>query len=281
MSTLCRCGSALGSTDRFCASCGNPAGASSIATMVAPAPTLVRTASVATRAMVPSPTRSLAMRAGLSYSLSRTSAFPAVRVADPEDLVIVLDRSWSMAEPLGNGQTKLEGTQNAVCQLISLRRKLSPDDRVAIVTFWDQAEILAPLTPLRTGGRSLIQAVQDINAGDGTDLDAGLTAAGDAMDWNASGVNRKIVLLTDGQGGDPIQTAEELKLRNVTIEVIGVAAGRSRQDLDEPLLQQVASTVKGVLQYAFIKDRATLLATFVNIATKVGVAAPVPQSAGT
>lgn len=77
----------------------------------------------------------------------------------------------------------------------------------------------------------------------GTDIDAGLKVADQALQWHRFSVVRRIILLTDGQGGYPLQTAESLKQRGVVIDAIGV--GDQPSDVDEKLLRAVASVVQG------------------------------------
>lgn len=271
-SQACRCGAMLTAPSKFCPSCGTPVAAGTSVTLVAPAPTptLTRPPSFVTvRTQVP-PARTP------SYVQSRTALARVTHTPPREDLILVLDCSPSMEEAFDGGQTKLQAAQNAACQMVCVRRKTAPSDRIGIVRFWGNADVVAPLTPVGTGGRDLLRAVQHIEYGDDTDLAEGLTEAGDLFDWDAHDTQRRIVLLTDGMGGNPVPIADRLKAKDVVIEVIGVAAGRGAHELDEPLLRRVASTVAGQLKYAFIRDLATLLATFTNIATRVAtkVAAP-------
>lgn len=261
----CRCGTMLTAPSKFCPSCGTPVAAGTSVTLVAPAPTptLTRPASMVGARTQVTPPRSSSI-ARIRTALARTEN-PSAQ----EDLIFAVDCSPSMEEVFDGGQTKLQAAQNAACQMVCVRRKTAPNDRIGIVRFWENADVVAPLTPVGTGGRDLLRAIQNIEYADGTDLAAGLAEAGDLFDWDAHGTLRRIVLLTDGMGGDPGPIADRLKVKGVVIEVIGVAAGRGSDQLDEPLLRRVASTVAGQLKYAFIRDHATLLATFTNIATRV------------
>ena len=77
---------------------------------------------------------------------------------------------------------------------------------------------------------------------------------------------RRIVLLTDGHGGHPIDTARDLKSKGVVIDVIGV--GSAPSGVDEKLLRNVASVVEGEARYRFIKDQQTLVAHYTQLANK-------------
>lgn len=261
----CRCGAMLTALSKFCPSCGTPIAAGTSVTLVAPAttPTLTRPASIIGAKTQVTPPRSSSI-ARIRTALARTENLPA-----QEDLIFAVDCSPSMEEAFDGGQTKLQAAQNAACQMVCVRRKTAPNDRIGIVRFWENADVVASLTPVGMGGRDLLRAIQNIEYGDGTDLAEGLTEAGDLFDWDSHDTQRRIILLTDGMGGNPVPIADRLKAKDVVIEVIGVAAGRSAHHLDEPLLRRVASTVAGQLKYVFIRDHATLLATFTNIATRV------------
>ena len=45
--------------------------------------------------------------------------------------------------------------------------------------------------------------------------------ARDMFDWNRKDIVRRIILLTNGEGGDPLHTAKDLKSRGVVIDIIG------------------------------------------------------------
>ena len=99
----------------------------------------------------------------------------------------------------------------------------------------------------------------------------GLRIARDAFDWHRKSVVRRIILLTDGHGGDPMETAEDLKSRGVVIDVVGV--GRAPGAVDETLLHQVASVIEGETRYRFIKDQKTLVDHYTQLANKTAVCA--------
>ncbi|MGD2111192.1 MAG: VWA domain-containing protein, partial [Phycisphaerae bacterium] len=84
-----------------------------------------------------------------------------------------------------------------------------------------------------------------------------------------NGVVRRIVLLTDGCGGHPIRTAQDLKSRGVVIDVIAV--GHSEEEVNVKLLKKIASTVDGELRYRFIKDQQTLVAHITQLGGKTAV----------
>jgi Mg-chelatase subunit ChlD len=105
-----------------------------------------------------------------------------------------------------------------------------------------------------------------LRSGGDTDIDAGLRTARGCFEWACQDVVRRIVLLTDGQGGSPLRTADDLKERGVVIDVIGV--GETPGEVDEKLLRRVASVVQGELRYRFIKDQRTLVEHYTQLAGK-------------
>jgi hypothetical protein len=81
------------------------------------------------------------------------------------------------------------------------------------------------------------------------------------------GVKDRIVLLTDGHGGQPLKTANELKANGVFIDVIGI--GGSPSAVNEQLLRKIASTVNGDTRYRFISSRKDLFQHFRQLAEKL------------
>ena len=69
--------------------------------------------------------------------------------------------------------------------------------------------------------------------------------------------------MTDGHGGHPLRTAEELKARGVVIDVTGV--GQDPAGVDEKLLKKVASVIEGELRYRFVKKLISRYDTTLNM----------------
>ena len=124
------------------------------------------------------------------------------------------------------------------------------------MSFDQYAQVEFPLGTLATDKAQMISAIQALQIRGGTDINEGLKVAGSLFDFNRK-VKRRIILLTDGQGGYPLRTAEGLKSQGVTIECIGI--GQSPDCVDEALLRQVATTSAGECHYRFISDQRTLL----------------------
>jgi Mg-chelatase subunit ChlD len=182
-----------------------------------------------------------------------------------EDLFVVGDISPSMEEELDPGVTKFESAIRAGVSLILGKCQVDSRDRVGIIPFDEGAEIAHPLSEVGTDKASLIQTLQSLTIGNGTDLNAGLVEADGAFDWNLQNVVRRIVLLTDGHGGSPEQTAASLRQRGVVLDVIGF--GHDPSDVNEELLRSIATPS----HYRFIKDHRTLVQHYTQLANKTQV----------
>ncbi|MCK4401700.1 VWA domain-containing protein, partial [bacterium] len=124
--------------------------------------------------------------------------------------------------------------------------------------------ILCCNTHISTAERELMGKLKKIEPSNGTNITSGLYKAQEIINDFAQDCIKRIVILTDGQGGNPLNIAAKLKKENVVIDVIGI--GGSHSEVNEPLLKKVASVVDGVLRYRFIGDRNNLVAHFTKIA---------------
>ena len=183
-----------------------------------------------------------------------------------EHVVNVMDISGSMDCEYDRQLTKLQAAIRANVSMVIEKASIDPYDEVGIVAFNQSAQVMLPLSPLHSHKRQVIQTLQSLQIRGGTDINEGLKAARDVFDWSRTDVVRRIILLTDGQGGHPLGTAEDLKSRGVVIDVIGV--GKDPSGVDEKLLKQVASVINGETHYWFIKDQKTLVVHYTQLARK-------------
>ena len=180
-----------------------------------------------------------------------TTAMLAPEAADltgqREHTVVVQDVSGSMGESFSrDGVNKLNAAKRACVDLVLAKHRGDPDDRVGLVTFNSKAKVVMPLSSLATFKRPLIEAIESLSLDNGTDINEGLLAAEGLFDWNRGDVVPRVVLLTDGRGGDPVATATRLKSRQAVIDV--VAVGDSPSSVNEELLRLIGSS------YRFLKD---------------------------
>ncbi len=183
-----------------------------------------------------------------------------------EHVVLALDISSSMSEPYDNRMDKHTASQRAAVTLVVHKAQLDANDHVGLVSFNSQAQIVVRPCPLVTHKQQIIEGIQSLSSGGGTDIHKGVKSAGDAFAWQDPNVVRRIVLLTDGHGGHPLRTADELKGRGVIIDVTGI--GPDPSAVDEKLLRKVASVVQGEVRYRFIKDSQTLVDEYRGISEK-------------
>ena len=183
-----------------------------------------------------------------------------------EHTVFVDDISGSMDWDYDGQLRKLDAAIRANVTMVLHKEQIDPYDEVGVVVFSDSAEVMLHLSPIHSHKRQIIQTIQSLQIRGGTDINEGLKAAGNVFDWNRTDVVRRIVLLTDGKGGHPLGTADDLKSRGVVIDVVGV--GKDPSGVDEKLLRKVASVIEGETRYRFIKDGYTLNIYFTHLAGK-------------
>jgi len=243
----------------YCHSCGTVlAGTADGRTVVAPPAPFLRQGKPPGAVCMPAP-----------HTLSPTgwTPVPLVGAQQREHTILVTDTSGSMGEVYDGSHSKLEASQRAEVSLVVNKAQIDPMDEIGLARFDEMAQLVFPISPISTRRKEIIQAIQSLQAGGGTDINEGLKVARDAFDWSRSDVVRRIVLLTDGMGGHPLRTAQELKSRGVIIDVIGVGADPS-SGVDEKLLRKLASVVQGELRYRFLKDQQTLVDHVTQIANK-------------
>ena len=178
---------------------------------------------------------------GLLMDLTASPVPGATR--EPMAIAVVLDRSGSMAGD------KIRQARRAAKALV---RRLSDDDRLAIITYATDYLVDLPLTPVR-GQRSHIQRIiDDIQDGGGTNLSGGLQAGLDALRRAQDARIRRLILLSDGNANhgviDPTviaQIAADARLRGVTISTLGVGL-----DFNEDLMTLIAQSGAGGYYYA-------------------------------
>ena len=265
-----QCQAANPASARFCHSCGATLAAATTQgrTVVAPSPTTAPT-------MSPVDAKTIVQRAQQTFGTGLMNVNPAemtrTLAGQREHTDFAVDISGSMGGRFDGNLNKLEAAVNANITMVLNKAQIDPDDEIGLVVFDHNAETIQSLCPIRSHKRQIIQALQALTSGGGTDINEGLKAAQNVFDWSRNDIVRRIVLLTDGHGGHPLHTAEELKSRGVVIDVIGV--GEHSSEVDEKLLRKVASVIEGEVRYRFIKDQQTLVAHYTQLANKTATCA--------
>jgi len=187
------------------------------------------------------------------------------RPRPPLNLALVIDRSGSMAG------RKLSYARKAARFLAG---ELTERDRLAIVTFDDEVNVLVPSQPVRDP-LLFISAINTIDAGGCTALFdgwlAGATQVANQLD--PQGLNR-VLLLSDGQANEGLTDAaaiaakvEGLTQRGISTSAFGLGSG-----FDEDLMGAIATAGDGTLaQIESPKQLADLYASELQgLATTLG-----------
>lgn len=167
------------------------------------------------------------------------------------DMVIVLDRSGSMAGP-----DKMPYAKAAVQDVLS---RLSERDRFALLSFADQAVVDAPLAAVTPAQREYLHGV--VNAlmpAGGTNIGDALAGTLNMLPHGDSERVRKVILLSDGQANQGVtqpealaQLASQLTERGAVLSTIGMGL-----DFNELIMTQLAD--HGMGHYAFLENLAGL-----------------------
>ena len=185
------------------------------------------------------------------------------------DLVMVLDLSSSMQEPIGiqamqrsmgpivegsaprpvqpASKTRLEATKDAIKSFAARRR----GDRLGLVVFSDHAYVVSPLSADHDYLRRYVDMVDDqILRGEGmTAVGEGLALANYLLARQTVGSDtrgRVVVLFTDGEnnrGRDPVDVLAQSDAARIRVHVVGVdIEARVRQ---KPEVERLVAAVRG------------------------------------
>ena len=160
----------------------------------------------------------------------------------PLNLALVIDRSGSMSG------TKLSYARKAARFLAG---ELTSRDRLAIVTFDDEAKVVVPSTPV-TDPQPFIAAINRIHSGSCTALFDGWLAGGTqvAEHLDPTHMNR-VMLLSDGQANEGLTNQSEIaaKVAGLTQRGISTSAFGLGADFDEDLMGAIAMAGDGTLAH--------------------------------
>ncbi len=168
-------------------------------------------------------------------------------------LTFVVDVSGSMAEP-----GRLDLVQDA---LNTLTDQLRETDSVAIVSYSDEADVVQPMTRVRSRA-SLHSAIDRLHVQGSTNLEAGLvTGYRVAREGFVPGATNRVILLSDGLANVGDTTAQpilnqirEEAARQITL--LGVGVGSQYGD---SLMEQLADQGDGFVVYVSDRDQARTL----------------------
>ena len=259
-----KCGTQAPSNARFCPIDGTPLAATQLGGKTIVSPTLAQ--GIVPSYNVDEATRRVQTAIGSNTAPAMESPIMHRLGQQRELTCLVMDVSGSMDEDFDGVTNKLQAASKAGHAFLDQKYRIDPSDEVALVSFTEEAQIQTNLATLSTHMAQLKGSLSSLMAEGGTNIEKGLAKGGEALRWTNEDVVRRIVLMTDGHGGNPIQTAEGLKSDSVVIDVIGVGPQPSK--VDEKLLKQVASVVQGQTRYRFIRDSRTLVNHYTILGNK-------------
>jgi Ca-activated chloride channel family protein len=180
----------------------------------------------------------------MELSLRADAAAGALPARVPSDLVVVLDRSGSMAG------AKLEHARAAIFALLE---RLGPRDRFALVTYSDGAELRLPLMEATAAARASWRSVIDaVSPSGGTNMAAGLDLGLGTVDVaRRDGRSPRVILISDGLANQGDVSREGLRGRaaraaagEYALSTVGVGL-----DFDEELMASLADAGTGNFHY--------------------------------
>jgi len=193
------------------------------------------------------------------------SSFPVGTIVNPQgtangigiyggtglDLALVIDTSGSMGWP--PDYTLDNYAKPAAIALVDSLPDATTS--VAVIGFDSFANTYQVLTPLITNKADIINAINGLSAGGGTDIGSGITAGANALvAGHTAGRQMMQVVLSDGQGSYLNQAATAFATHGIITHTVGVPGHNSLQMAD------IAADGNGI--YTDVTDLADLVSLF-------------------
>jgi Ca-activated chloride channel family protein len=178
-------------------------------------------------------------KVGLVVEVTAPEIKATLDTRQPQAIVFVVDRSGSM------GDGRLDLVKNSIGELVG---QLAPTDFLSIVSFDTEVEVHLPIQPVGIADAQKIRRdLATLEPRGGTNIElgyaAGLTEAARAPE----GMNRTVILLSDGHANNGVQDPTQLgKLAAYATEhlvktsTIGIGS-----DFDEKILVGIAGSGQG------------------------------------
>ncbi|MVN88508.1 VWA domain-containing protein [Deinococcus sp. HMF7620] len=167
---------------------------------------------------------------------------PQVATRPPLNLAFVIDRSGSMSG------MPLDMARQAALAAV---RQLRPADRVSVVAFDDQVDVVVPSQPV-VNREAIIQAIRAIEDRGSTNLHGGwLEGATQVAQYLTSGALNRVILLSDGQANVGLTDRDDVaaQVRGLTERGISTSAIGLGAHYDEELLLAVATAGDGNFEH--------------------------------
>ncbi|NVJ61602.1 MAG: von Willebrand factor type A domain-containing protein [Gammaproteobacteria bacterium] len=179
----------------------------------------------------------------------------------PLNLVIVADVSGSM-----RSDNKLQTLKQAMITLVS---QLRPEDKIALVTYSDSAEVVIPPTEARNA-QYINQLIRQLNSQGSTNAAAGLYIGYElANQMYDADHNNRVILTSDGmanvgsvQPEEILKEIENYKEKGIFLTTVGVGLGM----YNDFLLEQLANQGNG--NYLYLADQQDIQEAFVDKLTQ-------------
>jgi len=166
-------------------------------------------------------------------------------------MVVALDRSGSMAMPVGDGRTKMDLADAGTCAAIET---LGPMDEVGVVAVDSAPHVISPLTSASEKDRICDDVRKIQSMGGGIFAYTALVSAATMVQESNKGT-RHIVLFADAadaeEPGDYVRLLETLKPLGITVSVIGLG---SETDSDAAFLKDIAARGQGRMHFTGTAD---------------------------
>ena len=160
-------------------------------------------------------------------------------------LVLVIDKSSSMAGGSGEGNAKIDLAIEAAVEAVAL---LSEGDILGVLTFDNDSQWVVPPRPIQSADdlQRVIDRIRGISIGSSTDLFRAMFSVRARLRQVEASI-KHIVLLTDGRAryGDFDVLTRSMRRSNMTISTIALGA-----DADRELLDRIARLGNGRAYFA-------------------------------
>lgn len=165
------------------------------------------------------------------------------------DIVLVLDTSTSMRQPVVDGDSRLAIAQRVLRAFVAERET----DRLGLVAFRSRSLVLSPLTVDYSAFQTLVDSADDLELPNGTAIGLALADAINLL-RDSTAESRTVILLSDGENNrpevEPDEAARIAQALGIRIYTIGVtdAAGASAFgpfQLNDTALRTIADLTGG------------------------------------